>query len=341
MLIDRFNTDDRVLVVAEIGNNHEGQFSLAEEMVCRAAEAGADAVKFQTFRTERFVAPSDAARFARLKQFELTQEEFGRLADRASSEGVLFISTPLDLESAVFLNDLVAAFKIASGDNTFMPLLGAVAGTGKPILLSCGIATIAELRDAWSAVARVWTASRIDQEMAVLHCVSSYPVPPDEANLAAIRALRDAFGGTVGYSDHTLGIQAAALSVAVGARIVEKHFTLDKQYSDFRDHQLSADPAELRQLVEQVRTIETLLGNGRKVPQPSEAAAKTAYRRSIAAVRDLAAGSTVTWDDIAWIRPGGGVAPGQEATVLGRTLARAVRQGEPLTLDVMEPVAVG
>ncbi len=341
MLIDGFDTNDRVLVVAEIGNNHEGRYAVADEMVCRAAEAGADAVKFQTFQTEHYVSPADTARFERLKQFELTRDEFARLAERARAEGVLFLSTPFDLGSAVFLNALVAAFKIASGDNTFIPLIETVACTGRPILLSCGMATVAQLRHARSAVERVWAEEGVVQELAVLHCVSSYPVPPAEANLAAIRHLQQEFGATVGYSDHTLGIEAAALSVAVGARIVEKHFTLDKQYSDFRDHQLSADPSELRQLVERIRVIETLLGGGRKVPQPSEDAAQTALRRSVAAGRDLPAGTTLTWNDITWLRPGGGVPPGREAAVLGRTVACPVRRGQPLTLDMLAPVEVG
>jgi sialic acid synthase SpsE len=341
VLIGGFDTDDRVLVVAEIGNNHEGRCAVAEEMVSRAAEAGADAVKFQTFQTEHYVSPADADRFARLKQFELTRDEFARLAQRARREGVLFLSTPFDRGSAVFLTALVDAFKIASGDNTFFPLIETVAGAGKPILMSCGLATITQLRQAREVVERVWAEDGVVQECAVLHCVSSYPVPPAEANLGAIRHLQREFGGPVGYSDHTMGIDAAVTAVAVGARIVEKHFTLDKHYSDFRDHQLSADPAELRQLVHRIRQVETLLGSGRKEPQPSEEAGQTALRRSVAAARDLPAGTTVTWDDITWLRPGGGIPPGREAMVLGRTLAGPIRQGQPLTLETLTPVEVG
>ncbi len=339
MLIDGFDTDWRVLVVAEIGNNHEGDAAVAADLVRKAADAGVDAVKFQTFKTEQYVRPSDRDRVAMLKRFELSEADFTGLADLARELGLLFISTPFDLDSAAFLGGIAAAVKIASGDNNFMPLIDVVAKAGKPVLLSCGIAGMTQLRCTHAAIRRTWEQQGIDPQLAVLHCVSAYPVPPEQANLLAIRQLKRAFGCTVGYSDHALGIEAAALSVGLGARIVEKHFTLDKNYSDFRDHQLSADPVEMAELVSRIRAAETLLGDGRKVQQPCEEPAATALRRSIVAARDLPAGTCLGWRDLTWLRPGGGIEPGQQWTVLGRTLGRAVTCGEPITLDALEAQA--
>jgi N,N'-diacetyllegionaminate synthase len=336
MLINGFDTDRKVLVIAEIGNNHEGRVEAAEAMVRSAAAAGVDAVKFQTFKTEHYVSASDKARFDRLKRFELTGADFTRLAGLARELGLLFISTPFDLESAAFLNGLVSAFKIASGDNTFIPLIEAVARTGKPVLLSCGIASLDELRYAQAVIRRTWNEAGAGQKLAALHCVSSYPVPRHEANLAAIGRLRAELGCTVGYSDHTLGIEAAVLAVAAGARIVEKHFTLDKNTSDFRDHQLSADPPEMAELVRRIREAESFLGDGRKQRQPSEEAAATALRRSIVARRDLPAGTPLSWADITWVRPGGGIAPGGEIALLGRVLKVPVASGQRITLDLIE-----
>ncbi len=330
MKIDHFDLDKRIMIVAEIGNNHEGDFVLAQDLIGLAAEAGAHAVKFQTFTTDQFISPHDAERFARLKSFELSPDQFERLAALAANAGVLFLSTPLDLPSVDVLRPLVSAFKIASGDNTFVPLLQAVAETGKPIILSSGLATINELRASITAIEQIWAANGVEQELTILHCVSSYPVPPQETNLGAIQHLREVFSCTVGYSDHTIGIDAAALSVALGARIVEKHFTIDNNYSDFRDHQLSADPTQFRELVQRIECITTLMGNGEKEPQASEQAGRESMRRSIAARRDLPAGTVIIADDLTWVRPAGGIAPGNEHFVVGRTLIETVAAGDQI-----------
>ncbi|MHC4416732.1 MAG: N-acetylneuraminate synthase family protein [Planctomycetota bacterium] len=341
MQIGNLNLDEQVMVVAEIGNNHEGSFALAEELVGLAGEAGADAVKFQTFQTQDYVSPRDRSRFERLKSFELTARQFESLSEVAARAGVLFLSTPLDLASARMLTGLVAAFKIASGDNTFYPLLETVAATGKPVILSTGLATLDQIRAATGTIEGVWRRAAARPELAVLHCVSSYPTPCFEANLAAIPRLRAELGCTVGYSDHTLGIDAAALSVAAGARIVEKHFTLDKSYSDFRDHQLSADPADMRELVERITEITVLMGSGEKVVQDCERPAVHSLRRSIAAKHDLARGSVLGPDDLTWVRPAGGLAPGQEHLVVGRQLLEAVAAGEPIVPQILAGEAEG
>ncbi len=336
MRIGSFDTDQRVLIVAEIGNNHEGDAALAETMVGLAAEAGADAVKFQTFRTAHYVGREDAARFEQLRRFELTTRDFERLRRAADRAGVLFLSTPFDLGSVKVLEPLVAAYKIASGDNTFDPLLEAVAGTGLPVILSTGLATIAVVRRARRVIEDAWRRNHVEAGFAVLHCVSAYPVPAPEANLAAIARLRHHVGGTVGYSDHTLGIEAAAAAVALGARIIEKHFTDDCRRSTFRDHAMSVDPAGLRALVERVRLVEGMLGSGEKVPQECELAVGPKVRRSIAAGRDLEPGCIIERGDLTWVRPAGGLAPGQEHLVVGRRLRRRVAAGERLSPEALE-----
>ncbi len=336
MIVGDFDTDARVLIVAEIGNNHEGSCALAEDMIGQAAAAGVDAVKLQTFRTEDYVSRRDDARFERLKSFELSHEEFTRLAAVARQEGVIFLSTPFDLESVGFLDALVPAFKIASGDNTFYPLLDVVTRTGKPIMLSTGLADTIRIRQAKAVIETAWAECGVDPGLALLHCVSSYPVPPAQANLAAIGNLRAEFDCTIGYSDHTLGIEACRVAASLGARIIEKHFTLDKNHSDFRDHQLSADPAEMGDLVQAIRQVEVLLGSGEKRPQECEQSAERAMRRSIAAARDLACGAVVTYEDITWVRPGGGLPPGNEHVILGRKLAKSVRGGDRITLESVQ-----
>jgi sialic acid synthase SpsE len=337
--IGSFDLATQVLVVAEIGNNHEGQFDVAERMVRAAAEAGADAVKFQTFRTDHYVSRSDEARYQRLKRFELAPSQFESLAQLARSLGVLFMSTPFDVRSADVLEPLVDAYKIASGDNTFYPLLDRVAATRKPVIVSTGLSDLDVIDRAVARVHAAWDRVNHRGELAILHCVTAYPTPPAEANLAAIDVLASRYGCTVGYSDHTIGIDATIVAVARGARIVEKHFTLDKNYSAFRDHQLSADPDDFRTLVTRVRATTTALGSPEKRVQSCEAAVVTALRRSIVAAAPLDAGHVLQWSDLTWIRPGGGLPPGDEHVLVGKPLLRTVAFGELLLpSDVGKPV---
>ncbi len=327
MRIGNFDTQTKVLIVAEIGNNHEGNYALAEELIGRAAEAGADAVKFQTIIPELLVEPSQVERIAQLGRICLPLTAFPQLKKRADQAGLLFLSTPFDPQGVALLDPLVPAFKVASADNNFFPLLDAVAATGKPVLLSTGLADLAVIDAARGYLRRRWAAHHRTGELALLHCVSSYPTPPQEANLAAIRQLA-ALGETVGYSDHTLGIEAAVLSVALGARIVEKHFTIDKAYSSFRDHQLSADPGEMAQMVGRIRETETLLGSGQKGAMACEAGVAAQARRSAVAAGDLSPGTILNRQHVLWLRPGGGIPPSRADELEGRCLVRPLRRGE-------------
>jgi sialic acid synthase SpsE len=330
MIINERNYKDKVYIVAEIGNNHEGSFTLAEELLGKAAESGADAVKFQTFIPELFVSSEDPARLERLKKFQLSFEQFESLSKLAGRLGVEFFSTPLDLESAKFLNGIQSVFKIASSDNTFYPLIETVAEFGKTMIISTGLADIPLLNKVQKTVMDIWKKNGEVHSLALLHCITGYPVPIEQVNLAAIQTLRSKFPElTIGYSDHTLGIEVSTYAVAAGARIIEKHFTLDKNYSDFRDHQLSADPAEFRKLTDSIRSLESILGTGEKVVQQIEEGMKDAVRRSIAAAKDLSAGSTIQLEDLIWLRPGtGGFAPGSESQLLNKITARKIYKGE-------------
>lgn len=334
MKIGTIDLDREVLVIAEIGNNHEGNVDLAEQLVELAAEAGAQAVKFQTIAPDRLVAVHEKARLRQLSRFALTPDDHERLARVAERAGVMFLSTPFFIEAVSWLDPLVPAFKIASGDNDFSPLLAAVAETGKPIILSTGMTDIQGVRRAKADIDEVWSANATHPGLALLHCVSSYPAQVDDANVSAMNELRG-FADAVGYSDHTLGIEAASIAVAAGARVIEKHFTISKTHSDFRDHQLSADPDELRALVKRVQSISSMLGEGRKTILDSELPTADAARRSIVARRDLPKGHQLCLEDLDWLRPAGGLSPALSKEVVERTLNRAVRRGERLSLDLL------
>lgn len=337
MIIGNFDTTERPLLIAEIGNNHEGRMDVARTLVERAAESGVKAVKFQTFRTELYVDRRETARFERLRRFELTPDQFAELSRLARSLGLLFISTPLDLSSATMLEPLVDAFKIASGDNDFFPLIDQVARTGKPMIVSTGASDSTHVSAAIDCIQRA-RGSRSDRpkDVALLHCVSAYPVPPEQANLRAIPALAREFGLTVGYSDHTTGLDACVVAVALGAKIVEKHFTLDRNFSDFRDHQLSAEPAEMKQIQQRMLEAHSMLGDGVKSPQACEAEIGPVIRRSTIVVHDLPAGHQLSIGDLAWVRPAGGLPPGSDSQIIGRRLRRDLSEGERLDLADLE-----
>ena len=327
-----FDLTGHVLIIAEIGNNHEGDPGLAHELIARAAAAGVDAVKFQTFRTESYVSRADASRFERLKGFELPPDEWKRLAATARENRVLFISTAFDLESVGLLEPLVDAIKVASGDITFEQLLRHAASLTVPIILSTGGASEEEVARAVQIVRE----SRIDKEPVLLHCVSAYPTPLADANLGAISTLASRFSLPVGFSDHTEGIEAAVTAVALGARVIEKHFTVDKAFSSFRDHAISADPSEMSLLVARVRETEESLGDGLLDPRAVEVPGIAAMRRSVAAARDLRAGQLTSEKDLVCIRPGEGLPPSALDGLVGRVLKRDVAAGEFLRPDDLE-----
>ncbi len=328
---------DDVFIIAEVGNNHEGDFTLAQDLVGLAAETGVDAVKFQTIIPELFVNRSDEPRFSTLKKFQFSYAQFETLARQAHGAGIKFMSTPFDLESAAFLGTIADAIKIASSDNTFFALIDAVARTGKPMIISTGLADEDDVRLAAGCVEAVWRGRHDAASLGLLHCVSNYPTTPENANIGAVASLKAAFPEqTIGYSDHTIGIDAARLAVGAGARIIEKHFTIANDHSEFRDHQLSADPATMKRLVDEIRAARELMGSGAIELSSCEADMASAIRRSIVAAHDLKAGVTITEKDLNWTRPAGGMAPGEERYIIGKRLKSALLQGDPFKPELLE-----
>lgn len=328
MKIGAYKILEKPLIIAEIGNNHEGKFDVAQELIKKAAECQVDAVKFQTFKTEHYVSQSDVARFNRLKSFELSQSQFIELSELAHSLGLLFISTPFDIQSARFLINIVDAIKIASGDINFYPLIREVAKSDKPLIVSTGASGLSQIQKTFQYIKEIRNNRELD--LAFLHCVSSYPVPLEQVNLRSIPYLIKQFDLPIGYSDHTLGIDASIAASILGASIIEKHFTLDKDFSEFRDHQLSADPTEMRELVKKIKSIIPMLGKEDKQAQDSESGMLTLIRRSIASAKDLPKGHALRFEDLTWIRPAGGFNPGDEDRLIGKTLQRDVAFGEIL-----------
>jgi N,N'-diacetyllegionaminate synthase len=325
MKVGNFDTDQKVFVIAEIGNNHEGSLEEAKKMVRAAAEAGANAVKFQTIIPSLLVSSDQTDRINQLGRYAFSREQFLELKKEADRRDVIFLSTPFDLDSVIFLNPLVPAFKIASGDSNFKALLKKVAETGKPVFISTGLSSWAEkelLRDFFH---RIWGESgKGVPGLSLLHAVVEYPTADNRAALGHLRELVKMKGVTPGYSDHTIGIEAAVLAVGMGARIIEKHFTLDKTKTSFRDHSISADPFDLKVLVDRIRQAETFLGQPNLQEAPSSA---LGARRSAAAGKDLQAGHKLGAEDLVWLRPGTGFSPESESQILGRILVRSVRKG--------------
>lgn len=330
-------------IVAEAGVNHNGSLERALEMVEAAAKAGVDAVKFQTFRAEE-VATAGAPKAAYQKQttgqaqsqldmlrsLELKPEQHEQLAKRCREKGLLFLSTPFDKPSLDFLARMdMAAIKVPSGEITNLPFLAQVGEKNLPVILSTGMSTLDEVAVAVDTLRNAGCLS-----LALLHCVSNYPADPADVNLKAMATMAQRFSLPVGYSDHTMGNEVALAAVAMGACIIEKHFTLDRALPG-PDHKASALPDELTDMVAGIRKVEAALGHGRKEPMPSETDTKAVARRSLVAARDIAAGETLTAELIAIRRPGTGMAPQRLSEVLGRKASRAISAGDLLQPEML------
>ena len=325
----------RCFVIAEAGVNHNGDLGLAKQLVDAAADAGADAVKFQTFRAETVVAAdapkagyqlrttdADESQREMLRRLELGEGAFRELKAHAERRGIVFLSTPFDRESVDLLDRLeVAAFKVASPDVTNLSLLGDIGRQRRPVLLSTGLADLAEVE---AAVAALRSAGSAD--VVVLHCVSEYPAAAADANLNAMATLAERLGVPVGFSDHTEGTDVALAAVALGAAVLEKHLSLDRSLPG-PDQRASLEPAELAALVRSIRRVEAALGDGIKRPAEGERANAAVLRRSLAAARDLAAGTLLDESMLVALRPGTGISPNRMSEVIGRPLRRDVRSG--------------
>ncbi len=352
-------------IIAEIGVNHDGEIAKALELVEAVADSGADAVKIQTFTAETLVsadAPKAAyqlvttsgeeSQYEMLKRLELSREDHWVVKEAAKRLGLGFLSTPYDRESLRFLVDELGVdqVKIASSDLTNLPLLLEAGRSGRTVILSTGMATLDEIRRALATLAfgatrpiderpmrasltdTVSPAAReyLDSSVVLMQCTSQYPAPASEANLRSIATLRDLFGVSVGYSDHTVGVTSAVMSVAYGSSTYEKHFTLDRTAAG-PDHSASIEPEDFRALVALIREAETCRGSGVKEPSPSEQPNRFPMRKSLMAARAISAGAVITEADIALMRPEIGDTPDHYWEWLDRESPRAFAQGEPLT----------
>ncbi len=317
-----------IAVIAEIGVNHEGSVEAAERLISLANAAGADAVKLQSYTTERFASMADPVRFERVTRFGLDRRAHYRLAEHAKSIGATLFSSAITEDVIPLLAELFPAIKVASGDINFEVLVRAAVATGKPVILSTGNATIDEIDRTLE-----WCRSELDgvdlsERVALLHCVSAYPVPIEEANILSIPYLRERYGLTTGYSNHVPGSEAMIGAVALGASIVEVHFTDRREGREFRDHALSVEPNELSKLIESLRKVRAALGSKGKTLQPSELQIRSAMRKGIIAARDLPGGTVLVAEDLMYARPATEFTAADMPALLGRALKVAVRRGE-------------
>jgi N-acetylneuraminate synthase/N,N'-diacetyllegionaminate synthase len=337
----------RTLVIAEAGVNHDGDPERAHRLIDAAADTGADAVKFQTFDPDALAAPgAPTAAYQRaggettgdqramLLRLALPVESWPALQAHATERGVVFLSTPFDDASADLLDRLdVPAFKVGSGELTNLPFLRRLARRGRPLLVSTGMAEMVEVAAAVDAVAAAG-----DPPVALFHCVSSYPADPATANLRAIPTLRNAFGLPTGWSDHSLGIELPIAATAIGASLIEKHLTLDRNAAG-PDHRASLEPDAFRAMVAGIRTVEVALGSGEKTPDPTEQAIAAVARRSLHWQRSLDAGAAVSSDDLTALRPGTGLSPARWDDLVGRRTTRPVTAGRLVDVEDVEALA--
>ena len=331
----------KVFIIAEAGVNHNGKLKLAYKLVDKAKEAGVDAVKFQTFNPKKLV--SKMAKMATyqkknigkektqqemLSELSLKKEDFLKIKDYCDKNGIMFLSTPFDEDSADFLEPLVPYFKIGSGEITNLPFLRHIASKRKPIILSTGMSYLGEVETA------VNTIKAVDNEIELylLHCTTNYPCPINEVNLKAMHTLREAFKLPIGYSDHTQGIEVPIAAVAMGAQIIEKHFTLDNTMEG-PDHKASLEPEELKEMALKIRNIELALGDGIKKPNESEIKIKQVARKVLVINRNLEKDDEIKRAYIEIKRAGKGISPYDLEKVIGRRLVKKIDEDEPLTWD--------
>lgn len=332
----------RTLIIAEAGVNHNGDIAIAKRLIEVAAEAGVDMVKFQTFSADRlatggaikaeYQAQSTGeleSQHAMLRRLELSSDMHEACIDHCHMHGIRFFSSGFDVESLDFLVGLgLDLIKIPSGEITNLPYLRRAAFHGKPVILSTGMASLGDIESALAALEE----GGIDREqITVLHCNTEYPTPMVDVNLHAMRSIGQAFGVAVGYSDHTVGIEVAIAAVALGARVIEKHFTLDRSLPG-PDHAASLEPAELKAMVAAIRNIELALGNGIKRASPSEVRNIAVARKSLVASRLIRAGEAFTVENITAKRPGTGISPMRWDEVIGRSAARDFALDELISL---------
>ncbi|MFJ8246327.1 N-acetylneuraminate synthase [Peribacillus asahii] len=327
-----------VYIIAEIGVNHNGDIELAKKSILAAKECGANAVKFQTFKTEKLVTKNaekakyqientkkDGMQYDMLKKLELSQRETIILKEFCHKHEIDFISSPFDEESAMFLKDInVDVIKIGSGEITNLPLLKKINQLGLPVILSTGMSNMGDVEEAVNELK--------DVELSLLHCTSCYPAPFEDVNLYAMVNLKNVFGLSTGYSDHTLGSEVSVGAVALGAELIEKHFTLDNDLAG-PDHKASLNPQNFKKFVQSIRNIEKSLGDGIKRCMPSELSTQKVSRKSIVLAKSVEKGQTLNCNDLLIKRPGYGIPPKFIDLIVGRVISKDMKIDDILTWD--------
>lgn len=353
-------------IIAEAGVNHNGCLQTAMQMIDAAAEADVDAIKFQAFKSDKLVArhapkavyqqentKENSGQYEMLQKLELKPSDFLQLKSYCAEKGIEFLATPFDEDSLQFLVESckLETIKISSGDLTNSPFLLQVAKTGLPVILSTGMAAVGEIEKALVVLAYGYSLGLADEEFSwedaynayfselgqqllpqrvkLLHCTTEYPAPAAEVNLSAMQTMKSTFGLPGGYSDHTEGLTVSIGAVALGACIIEKHFTLDKEMEG-PDHKASLDPEELKQLTQEIRKMEAALGNGIKIPGPQEQKNRLAARKSLIAARSIRAGEVFSKENLTVKRPGNGVSPERYWDYLGKRALRDYAEDELL-----------
>lgn len=330
----------KVFIIAEAGVNHNGDISLAKKLIEKAANAKVDAVKFQTWKTELLVT-KDAkmaeyqientkkveSQFDMLKKLELSYKDFIELKKYCDKLNIMFMSTPDETTSATFLNNIQSIFKVGSGELTNTPFLRHIASFKKPIILSTGMGYLSEVEHALNTLLNSGTKL---EDITVLHATTDYPTSPQDVNLHSMLTIRNAFPGiNIGYSDHTLGIDIPIAATALGATVIEKHFTLDKKMTG-PDHKASLDPEELSQMVAAIRKIELSLGDGWKKPTQEENKNRDIVRKSLFASCDIHENTIITEDMLEIKRPGTGISPTQWDNIVGKKSPKNYKKGDML-----------
>ena len=327
---------NKVFIIAEAGVNHNGSLEIAKQLVDKAVEAGVDCVKFQTFKAENLVnknakkaeyqienTKNNDSQYSMLKKLELSFNDFIELKKYCDKSGIMFLSTPFDIETIEFLAPLIPFFKVPSGEITNYPYLKKINEYKKDVILSTGMASISEIKDALNVLT--------DCKVSLLHCTTQYPCPYEDVNLNAILTLKREFNLEIGYSDHTSGIEVPIAAVAMGAKIIEKHFTLDKNMEG-PDHKASLEPCELKQMVKSVRNIEKALGNGIKEPSESEKKNIEIARKSIVAKFQIKKGELLTENNMTVKRPAIGISPMKWLDVVGTIAKKDFEPDEPIVI---------
>ena len=319
--------ENPTFIVAEAGLNHNGDIEIAKKMIDAAIEARADAIKFQTFKTEEFLSRSSEY-FELFKNVELSFKDFGELNEYAKEKNIIFFSAPFDIISAEFLEKLdIPCFKVASSDLTNIPLIRKIAQSKKPMIISTGLANLEEIENAIDCCKK-----ENNNNLILLHSVSNYPTSPDETNLRAMDTLREKFDFPIGYSDNGESSLVDLVAVSMGSNLVEKHFTLDKNMEG-PDHSFSIEPENLKELISDIRIIEKMRGTGNKNPQDSEIPGIKSIRKSLTARVDIPKGSKINLDNIAIKRPQEGIEPKYLDEVLGKKVNKDISRDTPIRFE--------